>query len=40
MKLLQENPDPVYGDGFRYVHSLFEKYGWEELLRMAKNRKL
>lgn len=36
VKALMESPDPIYGDGFRYVHGVYEKYGWEGVLERAK----
>lgn len=37
---LMKNPDPVYGDGFRLIYSIYEQSGLEELFEMAKNHKL
>lgn len=39
-KNLMENPDPIYGDGFRFIYRMYEQYGLEELFEMAKNYKL
>lgn len=39
-KNLMESPDPIYGDGFRLIYSIYEQYGLEELFEMAKNYKL
>ena len=39
-KSLMESPDPIYGDGFRLIYSIYEQYGLEKLFEMAKNYKL
>lgn len=39
-KSLMESPDPIYGDGFRLIYSIYEQCGLEELFEMAKNYKL
>mgnify|MGYP003289481277 CR=1 FL=1 len=39
-KSLMESPDPIYGDGFRLVYSIYEQCGAEELFEIAKNNKL
>ena len=39
-KNLKESPDQIYGDGFRLIYEIYEKYGFEELFEMAKNYKL
>ena len=40
LKTIKENPDPVYGDGFRYVYSKYETEGWEGVLQLARSGKL
>lgn len=35
-KALQENPDPVYGDGFRDVYAKYKQVGWEGVLELAR----
>lgn len=35
IKNLFDNPDPVYGGGFRYVHALYEEVGWEGVINKA-----
>ena len=39
-KSLMESPDPIYGDGFRLIYSIYEQCGFEKLFEMAKNYKL
>ena len=39
-KSLMESPDPIYGDGFRLIYSIYEQCGLEKLFEMAKNYKL
>jgi hypothetical protein len=29
---IEKNPNPVYGDGFRHIHALAEKYSFSRLL--------
>lgn len=40
LKVLQENPDPVYGDGFRYVYSKYKQIGWDGVLQLARSGRL
>ena len=40
LKMLQENPDPIYGDGFRHVYSKYLQIGWEGVLKLAHSGKL
>ena len=40
LKNLHESPDPVYGNGFREVYALYEKWGWKELIRNVREKKL
>lgn len=35
LKVLQDNPDPVYGEGFRHVYAQYQKVGWEGVLQLA-----
>lgn len=37
---LFDSPDPVYGDGFRYVHSVYEGLGWDGLINKSLNNDL
>ena len=39
-KSLMESPDPIYGDGFRLIYSIYEQCGLEELFEIARNYKL
>ena len=32
---LKESPDPIYGDGFRYVFSEYEMNGWRGIIKSA-----
>ena len=36
-KSIEENPDPIYGKGYKYMNSLLEIYGWDKLLSMLLN---
>lgn len=36
LKVMQENPDPIYGDGFRHVYSKYRQVGWEGVLQLAR----
>ncbi len=40
LKVMQENPDPVYGDGFRHVYSKYQQVGWEGVLQLARSGQL
>ena len=31
---LKNNPDPVYGEGFRFMLDKYEKYGWDCIIKM------
>lgn len=35
LKSLMENPDPIYGDGFRYVYNRYQELGTEGILNLA-----
>ena len=37
IKNMMQNPDPIYGDGFREVFSVWQQIGWTELLKQYKN---
>jgi hypothetical protein len=32
MRVIMENPDPIYGDGFRSVHAAIQRYGLPAIL--------
>ena len=36
-KSIEDNPDPVYGKGYKYMNSLLEIYGWDKLISMLLN---
>lgn len=38
LKSLQENSDPIYGDGFREMFEHFKKLGWLELIKKVKQK--
>lgn len=38
MEMLERNPDPIYGDGFRRVKSVFDKGGWEEVINLISSK--
>jgi len=40
LKSLHENPDPIYGDGFREMYDLFKRLGWKELIRNVKEKRI
>jgi len=40
LKILHENPCPIYGDGFREIHAMYEELGWEGLIKMVREKKL
>ena len=40
LKQLHENPDPVYGDGFREMYRYFEELDWKRLIQCVRERKL
>jgi len=40
LKILHESPDPVYGDGFREIFAMYEEWGWEELIKNVREKKL
>ena len=34
---MEDDPNPIYGDGYRKMKKELDKYGWEELIkRMGK----
>jgi hypothetical protein len=35
----EKNPDPIYGDGFRRLHALADKYGFPRLLTILSTTK-
>lgn len=37
---LMESRDPIYGDGFRLIYSIYEQCGFEALFEMARNNKI
>lgn len=39
VKVLEQSPDPVYGEGFRRVRAIFKKYGFGEALNYTFRRK-
>jgi hypothetical protein len=39
LKLLENDPDPVYGEGFKYIRTKFEDRPLSELLSFLKNKK-
>jgi len=38
-KMIEVDPDPVYGDGFRKVRAIFKKYGFEKTINRLYNEK-
>ena len=37
IKQMEDDPNPIYGDGYRKMKKELDKYGWEELIkRMGK----
>ena len=34
---LENNPNPIYGKGYKYMSSLLDIYGWEKLTSMLQN---
>ena len=38
LKSLRENPDPIYGDGFREMFEHFKRLGWKELIKNVKEK--
>jgi len=40
LKMMRENPDPLYGGGFRHVYSKYLQIGWEGVLELAHSGKL
>jgi hypothetical protein len=34
MKCIEENPDPIYGEGFREVRAIQRRYGFVEFIRL------
>lgn len=34
-KQLFEDPNPIYGDGFRQVYSIYKEYGWDGIRALA-----
>lgn len=34
---LENNPNPIYGKGYKYMNSLLDIYGWEKLALMLQN---
>lgn len=39
-KQLLESPDPIYGEGFRLMYALCQKYGYKRFFEMAKSNNL
>jgi hypothetical protein len=39
LRNLHENPDPVYGDGFREMHGYLEELGWSDLIKSVRENK-
>ena len=33
-KSIENNPDPIYGKGYKYMNSLLEIHGWDKLISM------
>jgi len=40
LKNLHESPDPIYGDGFREIYTMYEAWGWKELIENVRANKL
>lgn len=40
LKNLSENPDPIYGDGFREIYRYFEELGWRGLIKSIRENKI
>ena len=40
IKNLKESPDPIYGNGFRYVFAQYEMSGWREIISRVNNNAL
>lgn len=40
IKNLKESPDPIYGNGFRYVFAQYEMSGWREIINRVNNNAL
>jgi hypothetical protein len=38
LKELRNNPDPIYGDGFREIFAMYEEWEWEGLIKMVKDK--
>ena len=38
IKNLKESPDPIYGNGFRYVFGKYQQYGWNKLMLNLKTK--
>ena len=39
LKSLHENPDPIYGDGFREMFGHFKRLGWQEQIKNVREKK-
>ena len=37
LQSLEENKDPIYGDGYKYMNIIIKKYGWDEVLNRLIN---
>ena len=40
IKNLKESPDPIYGEGFRYVFAKYEMSGWRGIIQSVNNNAL
>ena len=37
LQSLEENNDPIYGHGYKYINVIIKKYGWDEILNRLIN---